>query len=220
MTKVIKKYMKKLFLTSTVNRVAKHIAAQLDLSTHNKMAFIATAAETETGEKIWLAEDHQSLVEAGFDIFDYTLTGKNEAQLRADLAEVNYLYLSGGNTYYLLEKAQQSGFIEVVRDLVLNQNVVYISTSAGSIIAGPDTEPAKRLDKLEVAPDLKGFAGFNLVNFCVLPHWGSNTFRQLYLETRLEHAYKKDQVPLVLLTDTQYIKVVDNSVEFIETRLQ
>lgn len=200
--------------------VAHHIAQQLDLSVNNKLAFINTAAEVEAGEKKWLADDRQSLVDAGFEVFDYTLTDKDEAQLRADLVDTDYLYVSGGNTYYLLEKAQQSGFIEVVRDLVCNQDKVYISTSAGSIIAGPDTEPARRLEKLEQAPNLQGFAGFNLVNFCLLPHWGSNTFRQMYLETRLEHAYKKNQVPLVLLTDTQYIKVTGEAVEFIETRQQ
>jgi dipeptidase E len=210
--------MKQLFLTSSVNRVATHIAKQLDLTQGNKLAFIDTAAEVEPGDKKWLANDRQALVEAGFGVFDYTLTNKTETELRTDLSSADFLYLSGGNTYYLLEKAQQSGFIKVVRDLVLNQGKVYISTSAGSIIAGPDTEPAKRLDKLEAAPDLQGFAGFNLVPFCIFPHWGSETFKSLYLNYRLDHAYKKDQVPLVLLTDTQYLKVVDEHVEFIETR--
>jgi dipeptidase E len=206
--------MKKLFLTSSVNVVAADIAQQLDIATRNKLAFIDTAAEVETGDKKWLLRDRQSLVDVGFEVFDYTITNKNETQLRSDLAVADYIYISGGNTYYLLEKAQKSGFVTVIKDLVLNQGKIYISTSAGSIVAGPDTEPAKRLDKLEAAPELQGFEGFNLVDFCILPHWGSNTFKDLYLNHRLDHAYKKGQVPLILLTDKQYLKVEDNNVQF------
>lgn len=208
--------MKQLFLTSSVDSVAAHIATQLDMAKYRRLAFITTPVEPEIGDLSWLADDRAALESAGFSVTDYTITGKTAVQLQSDLTAYDTIYVSGGNTYYMLQQSQQTGFIDVIRELVNVQGKVYISTSAGSIIAGPDTEPALRLEKLEDAPLLNGFLGFNLVNFCILPHWGSRTFRNLYLETRLEHAYKKGQVPLVLLTDTQYVKVVDEMVQFIE----
>jgi hypothetical protein len=54
------------------------------------------------------------------------------------------------------------------------------------------------------------------VDFTILPHWGSDHFKDKYLNGRLEIAYKKDQVPLVALTDNQYIYVQGNKYEFFD----
>ncbi|HSW97344.1 MAG TPA: hypothetical protein VLF89_05970, partial [Candidatus Saccharimonadales bacterium] len=48
--------------------------------------------------------------------------------------------------------------------------------------------------------------GLALVDFTVLPHWGSKYFKDLYLNQRLEHAYSMDN-KLILLTDKQYVYV-------------
>ncbi|MDO8619074.1 MAG: Type 1 glutamine amidotransferase-like domain-containing protein [Candidatus Daviesbacteria bacterium] len=201
--------MKKLFLTSSVNFVAADIAKKLDLSQNNKLVFINTAGEYKEKDLSWQDEDRNSLVRAGFDVFDYTITEKKPDQLMENLKEVDYIYVSGGNTFYLLEKAQESGFIKVVKDLILKMGKIYISTSAGSIIAGPDIYPSFRLDDASKAPKIKGYKGFDLVDFTVLPHWGSDKFRDLYLNKRLEHAYTANN-QLILLTDNQYIEIVDD----------
>ena len=212
--------MQQLFLTSSVHTVAADIANKVSLTTlqNKKCAFIVTPVEPDGLDQKWLHNDRQSLQDAGFETFDYTITDKNEQQLRDELADSAFIYVSGGNTYFMLQEAQKSGFIAVIKDFIQSGDKTYISTSSGSIVAGPDTQPALRIEKIEDAPDLDGFEGFNLVNFCVLPHWGSNTFRKLYLETRLEHAYKKPQVPLLLLTDTQYVWVQGDMHQIIDVR--
>jgi dipeptidase E len=197
--------------------VAHDIATRIECR-GKKLVFIETAAEVETGDKEWLRNDRQSLVEVGFQVTDYTLSGKTKPQLEADLTGMDVIYMSGGNTFYTLQQAQLSGFIEVIRDLVMNQEKVYIGTSAGSILAGPDTYPTYRLDNVSLAPKLDGYKGFGLVNFCVMPHWGSDHFRELYLNKRLEHAYSPTQVPLVLLTNSQYVHVKDEKMEIVDVR--
>ena len=128
--------MKRLFLTSAVHGVAHDIAKRVNLSKGNKLVFIDTAAEVVTGNKNWLKKDRRALVKAGFNITDYTLAGKKKSQLEKDLASFDYIYLSGGDTFYLLEQSQKSGFASLVKDLVLKRGKTYIGTSAGSIIAG------------------------------------------------------------------------------------
>ncbi len=210
--------MKHLFLTSTVDNVATDLVKYCDLSKGNTLACIDTAAEVEEGDKQWLLDDRQALVNVGFAVSDYTITDKTTEQLRSDLSSFSFIYVSGGNTMYLLQQAQKSGFVDVVRELILERDKTYISTSAGSIIAGPDIYPAYRLENVEFAPDLKDYTGFNLVNFCILPHWGSDHFKDLYLDRRLEHAYTTEQVPIVLLTDNQYVHVQDDRMEIIDIR--
>ncbi len=210
--------MKQLFLTSSVDEVVHDLVKHVDFSKGNKLVFILTAAEVEHGDKQWVKDDRQALIDAGFEVTDYTITNKTESELRKDLDQYQFIYVEGGNTFYLLQQSQKSGFILVIQDLVNNQEKVYIGTSAGSIIAGPKLpeylivldEP---MDKDSIDAD-----AYNFVNFTILPHWGSVGFRKKYLESRMETAYKIDQVPLVLLTDSQYVHVKDDWYQIIEVK--
>lgn len=214
----LKERMKRLFLTSSTNFVSHHLVKHLDLSTGNKLAFIDTAAEVEDGDKQWLKDDRQSLVDAGFDVFDYTITGKTRAQIQSDLEPAQILYFSGGNTFYLLQQSQKSDCISLIKEMVEEQGKIYIGTSAGSIIAGPKL-PKYLLELGEdmIDPSLIDSSGYGFVNFIILPHWGSEGFKKRYLESRLKMIYSQDQEPLVVLTDQQYIKVVGDDVQIIDT---
>ena len=206
--------MKKLILTSSVNVVAHDISKRLDLTSNNKLVFITTAAEPETGDKTWLKNDRQALVDAGFNVSDYTITNKTLDQLKNDLIDYDFIYLSGGNTYYLLEQSNKSGFFNLIKDLINKEGKTYIGTSAGSIIAGPKC-PDYLLLENEIIK-VENQKGYGFVNFIILPHWGSDDFRNKYLKGRLEVAYKKDQFPLVTLTDNQYIYVQGDKCEFVD----
>lgn len=208
-----------LFLTSSVNFVAKDIAKKIETK-GKKLAFIFTAAEVEEGgiNADWCQEDRESLVDVGYEVTDYTISNKNQSELNEELGRFDVIYVSGGNSLYLLQQSQISGFIEVIRDLVIKQGKIYISTSAGSVVAGSDLYPTHRLDNPELAPNLKGFKGYSLVNFAILPHWGSDNFKERYLNRRLEHAYLDNSVPLVALTNSQYVWVKDGKFEIVEVK--
>lgn len=208
--------MKHLFLTSSVDSVAHDIAQKLDLSSHNALVFITTPAEPkeEKGDMQWLADDRQSLVDAGFQVTDYTITGKTKPELSRDLDRYDYIYVSGGDTFYMLHHSQQTGFIDLIRDFVINKGKTYIGTSAGSIITGvacPDYLLSNSAMK-----NVENKFGYGFVPFIILPHWGSEHFRERYLGSRLELAYKEDQYPMITLTDSQYIHVQDDRVEFVD----
>ena len=171
---------KNLFLTSSIHLVAQDIAKNLDLTQNNRLVYITTAAEPKTGDLSWLANDRKALVDAGFDVSDYTITPKTKTQIENDLVGFEYIYLSGGNSVYLLQKSQQSGFIDIIKDLILNKGKIYIGTSAGSIIAGPklhdylikENENIKLEnivitydDKLKLIDFAKKF-NFHILDFC------------------------------------------------------
>lgn len=204
-----------LFLTSSVHAVAHDIAKKVDLSKANKLVFIDTAAEPkgEREDLAWLKNDRQALVDAGFAVSDYTITGKIKNQLKNDLTGFDYIYMSGGNTAYLLEQSQKSGFASLIKELI-QKGKIYIGTSAGSIIAGPRLPDYFSDEK----PKLENEDGYDFVNFTILPHWGSEDFRKRYLGERLKIVYKKDQVPLLLLTDNQYVHVQNDQMKIIDVK--
>lgn len=207
-----------LFLTSTIHAVAHDIAKSLDLSEKKKLVFITTPVETkeESSDLEWLRNDRQSLVAAGFEVQDYTITGKTKDQLESDMDIFDFIYMSGGDTSYLLEQSKKSGFIACIRDLIENKGKIYIGTSAGSIIAGPKIPNYFSREGYELGDG----ECYGLVNFTILPHWGSEHFREKYLSKRLATAYKEDQVPLLLLTDTQYVRVRDHQMEIKDVSLE
>lgn len=211
--------MKHLFLTSSVGSVAHDIARKLDLSSHNTLVFITTPTEPkeEQGDLQWLADDRQSLVDAGFQVTDYTITGKTKTELLRDLQRYDYIYMSGGDTFYLLHQSQQTGFIDVVRDFILKQGKTYIGTSAGSIITGTAC-PDYLLSYSVMRDGVENKFGYGFVPFIILPHWGSEYFREKYLGSRLNLAYKDDQYPLVALTDSQYIHIQDDRMTFVDVK--
>jgi len=149
-----------------------------------KVVFIPTAADTYK-EKPWLEADRAKLVELGFQVEDFDLKNKteNENEVRETLSKVDIIFVAGGNTFYLLEKARKSGFDKVSRELAQIERVdlrgpsekVYIGSSAGSIIAGPNIEPVKDFDDPTIA-DLDSYEGIGLVDFVVLPHWGREKY--------------------------------------------
>ncbi|MFH0874098.1 MAG: Type 1 glutamine amidotransferase-like domain-containing protein [Candidatus Komeilibacteria bacterium] len=203
-----------LFLTSSIHAVAHDIAKRVDLPVSNKLVFIDTAAEPkwERSDMTWLKNDRQALVTAGFEVTDYTITGKAEKQLADDLQGFAYIYMCGGDTVYLLEQSQKSGFLAVIKDLIRNKGKIYIGTSAGSIIAGPKLPDYFASE----AADLENQICYNFVNFTILPHWGSENFKDRYLNERLKIVYRDNQVPLLLLTNNQYVHIKDDAMEIVD----
>lgn len=199
--------MKRLFLTSSVSCVAQDIAKKIEKK-GLKLAFILTASEGEDGDKWWLDEDRSALKKTGLKTSDYTLTGKTKDQVKEDLENFDVLFFSGGNTFYLLEKIQQSDCAQLIADFIENGKI-YIGSSAGSLIAGPDILPIKDLDNIKKAPNIKGYKGLSLVDFVIFPHWGSDIFKDRYLKYRMEHSYNRTN-NIILLTDNSYVEVKDD----------
>jgi len=207
--------MTKIFLTSSVKYVAHDISRHLKKSPREmKLLFVDTAAEAEVGDLSWLKEDRNSLLKAGFQVSDYTFSGKNKKQIKKRLDEVDILYVSGGNQFHLLKKIQESGCVQNIADFVKKGNI-YIGSSSGAIVAGPDIYITRLINDANYSTSLESYKGLGLVDFVVFPHWGSPDFKDTYLNQRLEVTYT-NKYKIILLTDNQYVRVKDNWYQIIE----
>ena len=56
---------------------------------------------------------------------------------------------------------------------------LYIGSSAGSVLAGPDIDITRELDDPNEASNLKTTEGLKLVDFIILPHYGKGAYRRL-----------------------------------------
>lgn len=201
--------MKSIFLSSSVSFVAQDIANHLPKPAKgSKLLFIATPVEVEEGDLQWFKDDRNALVNCGFDVIDYTFTGKTANEINTQLDAIDVLYISGGNQFYLLKKIQETGCAQGIRDFV-SSGKSYIGCSAGSIVAGPDIRITKRIDEAVFAQNLTSFDGLSLVDFIIFPHWGSDYFKHVYMQYRLNLAYGT-KYKIILLTDNQYVWIKDD----------
>lgn len=206
--------MQKIFLTSSASTVIKDLVTHFDKPiTGLKVAFIDTASESERGDLAWLDADRDALIEQGFDVFDYSITGKTTTEVVQALQNIDVLFVAGGNTFYLLEQANKCNFKKVVTDL-LNAGVTYIGSSAGSLLLCPNIDPIKFLDDPNKARDLQTYDALGLVDFIMLPHWGHERFKERQLKA-VESTYIQN-FKVILLTDRQYILVENGRYKILE----
>jgi peptidase E len=144
--------MQHLFLSSSADDLgaADSIYRRANLN-RPKTAFVLTPVEAEKmiGLQTWEDPERTALERAGFETFDYTITGKDINQIKSDLADIEALYITGGNEHYFREKCDESGFEEFVHHFVATGKP-YIGTSCGSIMAGENIGPTKKLNDLSL----------------------------------------------------------------------
>ena len=194
--------MKKLFLASVVANVMEELTQFLPkLPNQLTIAFIPTAADPYE-DKWFVDEDYNKLKEKGFNIRDIDIKGKTRQKLAKELKDIDVIFVAGGNTFYLLEKARESGFDEITKELV-QRGIIYVGSSAGAIIVGPTIEPVKVFDDPSKAPLLKSFEGLNLVDFLILPHFKKKN-KDKYEKIMREF---EGRYGLILLIDNQAVVV-------------
>lgn len=94
-------------------------------------------------------------------------------KILATINECDVIYVSGGNTFYLLNELRKSRVWQAIKNAV-KSGKIYIGESAGAIVAAPDTRYATLMD--ENSANMSDFTGLNLVDFCVVPHFGCEPF--------------------------------------------
>jgi dipeptidase E len=162
-----------------------------------KIAYITTASK-KVDDLSYLNERRQKMTELGLQFEEIDLDGKNKEQLIKILENKDIIFIEGGNAFYLLKAIRESGFNEIIKDL-LKKGVIYIGSSAGSYVACPTIEVAtwgigkNIFDRCGVT-DL---SALNLVPFILKCHYHHG------MDEVLKEKSKETKHPLRILTDEQ-----------------
>jgi dipeptidase E len=191
---------KSLFLTSTglspdVSPFFLNLLKSPPQST--KVAFIPTAGDPYD-DKWFVTADLDRLKELGFPV-EITDLKEDTQAIQQKLISSEIIYVSGGNTFYLLDWVRKSSLDTYLKQL-LEQGRIYVGASAGSILAGPD------IDVAQWSPDwdtndvnLTNSKALNLVPFVISPHF-TETERPI-----LESHLPKVDYDIIPITDHQAI---------------
>jgi dipeptidase E len=210
----------KLFLTSKFHYVAEDIASKLSDEQKQNVVFITTPFKYRVfkdSELAWHYNNLEAMKKYGYKYEFYDIVGKTSEEIEKDLAKYQTMYVEGGSAFFLMQEAIKNNFGGYIKKR-LESGMVYISESAGSVCAGPDIAAQSRPGKSLQNYDLPNSAGFNIVDFCFMPHWGQKEKREDYFTYKIPQSYKEDY-PYLLLTNNQYVEVTDGWYKIVDVTL-
>lgn len=203
--------MKQLFLASQFYLSGKSIGEKIPTELKKHTVFITTPIKYKVfkeSELDWHYKNRACLAENGFICEDYDISGKSVEDLKNDLSNYKVIYMEGGNPFYLIQEAQKNDFATYIRQRV-EDGLIYVSESAGSVAAGIDIACNARPGKSPADYQLSNTKGFELVNFTILPHWGMENKKSDYIKYKIPQSYSED-FPCILLLNNQYVEVEDD----------
>lgn len=115
----------------------------------------------------------------------------------------DYIYVTGGNTFFLLPEMNKSGAGNLIQTQI-NAGKLFIGESAGAILLAPDIEYAKDTDNPLAAPQLKSFEALNMIDFYPVPHYKDDSLKDAVEITISKYGTK---LPLVPFSNSQAILV-------------
>jgi dipeptidase E len=201
--------MKKLFLASSFKDVANLLATFAGEDLKGKtVTFIPTASVPET-VNFFVSSGRKALEKLGLTVDELEISTASDEEISAKLQNNDYIYISGGNTFFLLQELKRTGADKIIAEQI-NAGKLYIGESAGSMIVSPNIEYAKGLDSCKKAPNLDTFAALNIIDFYPLPHHTNFPFKKAvekviakYESTLALYPISNSQVILVNETDVK-----------------
>lgn len=177
-----------------------------------KICFISTAsyAEHPEGDAEYVKGDKIRLSELGFKtITEIDLRREDEKSLREKLKNFDVIFVTGGNTFYLLKYVRESGFDKAIKPF-LDREGIYFGVSAGTIIAGKDISISGwKSDWDKNIVNLEDLRGMGLVDFIISPHYVAEH------KAVINENKNKVSSTIYALTDSQAILVDDGKIQFI-----
>ena len=203
--------MKQLFLCSYfagVKNLFKQYASKKQLGKH--VLFIPTAGNVEE-YRGYIDEALQTFADLGFQVEVLDISACDIETAQAKIFQSKLLYVSGGNTFYLLQELKKKQLLSLIKEQVAD-GMVYVGESAGAIITAKDIDYNKIMDDKGVAAELHDTEALNEVDFYVLPHVGEEPFVESTQATLDTYG---DQLNLLSLNNRQAVLVEDEEVKIL-----
>jgi len=142
-------------------------------------------------------------------IFD--IKGKSPDNVYKQIMSSDIIYVCGGNTFYLLKYMNDCNFKNALMAFLENDGI-YIGSSAGAIVMSPDISFITEMDDPSVI-NLNDNNGLSMIDFYFLPHLDHNELG--VAAHKIIKQYQRQKETLVALKDNQALYIKDNIVRYI-----
>lgn len=164
-----------------------------------KVLYIPTAIDGEENDDAeWIEKEFNTILDLGIQKQNIT---EYRMDYKLDLTKYDFIYMMGGNTFYLLMKIREYDFASKLEH-AMKHGVVYVGSSAGSIIMG-NTIEASRDENIYIKED---FTGLKYIDGIIIPHANR---RNAYVEEQKN----KFQDKIYPLYDKHGLIIIENDIK-------
>ena len=201
-----------MILTSSLYESIELVKKFLDKNTESKkILFIPTATNIDEYKK-YIHLTQKAFEDFGYEVENFDISIFSEEIAKEKLSQAKIVFISGGNTFYLLQELKRKNLTSYLKERIEN-GLLYIGESAGSVIATPNIEYASIVDDKTLATELNDYTGLNLVNFYIVPHFEEEPFVE---SSRKTVELYKDKLDLKLINNKEAILVENNNFTIIK----
>lgn len=201
-----------MILTSSLYESIELVKKFLDKNTESKkILFIPTATNVDEYKK-YIHLTQKAFEDFGYEVENFDVSIFSEEIAKEKLSQAKTVFISGGNTFYLLQELKRKNLISYLKERIEN-GLLYIGESAGSVIATPNIEYASIVDDKTLATELNDYTGLNLVDFYIVPHFEEEPFVE---SSRKTVELYKDKLDLKLINNKEAILVENNNFTIIK----
>lgn len=172
-----------------------------------RIGYVTTASKgARSGE--FVSQVKSAMQENGYYFEEIDIKGKSQEEIISFFRDKNVIHVEGGNTFYLLKAIRETGFSEILKEL-LDSGKIYIGTSAGAYIMCPTIDVSDWNDETVDRYGVSDFTALGYVPFVLKVHYTDD--KELYVKERM----KLLKHPLRILRDGEGILVEDGEFDFI-----
>jgi len=150
--------------------------------------------DADDDERFWIrrqarSQELEALTAAGFAATELDLRRFRDGRgdLPARLAELDVVWLAGGNTFVLARAMTSAGFADAAGPLVASGALLYAGYSAGACVAGPDLRGVEFMDDPGGRSAGVPYETLGLIDFRIVPHWRCESRLSASAERMADH---------------------------------
>lgn len=201
----------KFFLASRINTPESILKLEnflsSDLSNKN-VVYIPTAANAEEGRWSWKKSETLKMAKQKCkSVKVIELEDCRTKDILSDIRKADILWMAGGYPGYLLYWIRLSQLDKQLPQ-ILKKGVIYVGSSAGSMLLSKTQYSAEMFDDAEYGASL--IPGLGYLDFEIRPHYTDDMYEDVK-----EKWQKLGKGELCLLKDGEAITLVDGKIEFL-----
>jgi dipeptidase E len=184
----------------------------------NKAAVISNAGSYKPADtqKERITREMTWLHDAGIDGEELDLReyfGRAD-KLKEKLKKYDLVWVRGGNTFLLRKAMRASGFDNIIKDMLVEDSIVYGGYSAGSCVLAPSLHGIELID--DPAITLPGhdsatiWEGLGIISYSIAPHYKSDHSETEDVDKAVEY-FETHNIPYKPLRDGEVI-IIDGAI--------
>ena len=178
-----------------------------------KILFIPTPTNVDEYKK-YIHLTQKVFEDFGYEVENFDISVFSEETVKEKISETKIVFVSGGNTFYLLQELKKKNLISYLREKIEN-GLLYIGESAGSVITAPNIGYADIVDDKALATELNDYTGLNLVDFYVVPHFEEEPFVE---SSRKVVELYKDKLDLKVINNKEVVLVENDDFRIVKEK--